>query len=375
MIENSTGPELTPAQRDRINSLETILAPLRKYLDKPAAQEVAANAPGRVLTWESGAWVVHEAPEINFAYLDSLTRNIAEYSKHAFLDTKPILDTELHTGERFHAKRPPVTPAGQIYLNVRKHVVEAYPFADYVKQGYFENTRHQFSLTMTDEQREKIKPHLEPEEIQLWDFAQKNDWESFYHLGVLSYQNIVTSGATGSGKTTFSRSLMELTDPEERYVTLQDARETPMPRHTNRQDLLFIKGDLLDVGKGGVATRRPGMTAKEGLESAMRSTPTRIHISELRGDEAMYYLSGVLSSGHPGGMTTSHANSPKDCFLRLALLIKQSKEGQGIELDAVKAMLYQTINIVGQLKFDTQEKRRRMTAIYYDPFFRASLLG
>ncbi len=371
----TTDDELTEAQRERIQALEGSLKHLRSYLDRPAVQEVAVNAPGAMLTWENGEWITHPDEHVTYKYLDSLTADIANFAGHPFSNTKPLLDTELHTGERFHAKRPPVTPNGHINLNVRKHIVEAYPFHKYNEQGYFKHTKHQFSLLLSDEDRVRIGKHLEPEELELWDLAKDSKWVDFYTKAVRTYQNIVTSGATCSGKTTYSRSLMELTDPKERYITLQDARETAMPNHPNRQDLLFIKGNPIEMGKDGKPYTRPGITAKQGLESAMRSTPTRIHISELRGDEAMYYLSGVLSSGHPGGITTTHANSPKDAFLRLALLIKQSQEGQGIELEAVKSMLYQTINVVGQLKFDQQDKCRRLTAVYYDPFYRASLLG
>lgn len=366
---------LTEAQRDRLESLEAMLKPLRPYLDLPNVQEIAINNPGLVYTWQTGEWVPHPAPEINFAFLDALTKNMGEYKGNGFNDSNPILDMDLYSGERFHAKRPPVTPAGEIYCNIRKHVVDAYAFEYYVAEGYFSDTKHRFSSLLTDSDRERLAVHLEEEELALWELAKNKQWEKFYPAAVLAYQNIITSGATGSGKTTFSRSLMELTDPKERYVTLQDARETPMPNHPNRQDLLFRKGEDSEIGADGKTHKRSGISAKQGLESAMRSTPTRIHMSELRGDEAMYYLSGVLSSGHPGGITTAHSNSPKDCFLRIALLIKQSKEGQGIELEAVKAMLYQSINVVGQLKLDTVAKRRKMTAVYYDPHYRVSLLG
>jgi type IV secretion system protein VirB11 len=367
--------KLTEAQRERIESAESAMKPLRPYLAMPNVQEVAVNQPGLIYTWQTGEWVPHTAPHIDFAYLENLTKNMAELKGSPFNETSPVLDVDLHTGERFHAKRPPVTPAGEIYCNVRKHVVDAYPFQYYVDQGYFSKTKHRYSAHLTDADRERLEQHLEEEEIALWQLAKAGKWAEFYPAAVLAYQNMITSGATGSGKTTFSRSLMELTDPKERYVTLQDARETPMPNHPNRQDLLFRKGDDTETDSNGKTVKKPGFSAKQGLESAMRSTPTRIHMSELRGDEAMYYLSGVLSSGHPGGITTAHSNSPKDCFLRIALLIKQSKEGQGIELEAVKAMLYQSINVVGQLKLDTVAKRRYMTAVYYDPHYRVSLLG
>lgn len=366
---------MSEVRRDRYDSVIQSLQKLAKYIDNPSSQEVAVNAPGVVQTWESGSWVEQADPDIDFDYLDGLGTNVAGFLGVQFDETHPVFSGELPTGERVQFIRPPASPHGEIYINIRSHVVDAFPFAKYHEQGYFQDTRHVFSLTMTDKERETLKPHLEPEELELWKLAQNKDWLNFYPLAVLHYQSMVTAGSTGSGKTTFSRSLMELIDPRERFSTLQDARETPMPNHRNRQDLAFIKGDMHELDAGGNKRKRPGMSAKEGLEASMRSTPTRIHINELRGDETMYYLSGVLSSGHPGGITTSHANSPKDCFVRLALLIKQSEEGRSIELEAIKLMLYQSINIIGHLKFDKIQKRRVMTAIYYDPFYRTSLLG
>ena len=367
--------QMSTVRLERYESVIESLLKLKPYIDNPKSQEVAINSPGVVQTWQSGVWIEHPDPAITYDYLDGLGTNVAGFLDVQFDASHPVFSGDLPTGERVQFIRPPASPYGEIYINIRSHIVDSFPFVKYHEQGYFKDTRHVHSLTMTNEDREKFRPHLEPEELELWRLAQEGDWVNFYTLAVHHYQSIVTAGSTGSGKTTFSRSLMELVDPLERFSTLQDARETPMPNHTNRQDLAFIKGDMYELDALGTKRKRPGMSAKEGLEASMRSTPTRIHINELRGDETMYYLSGVLSSGHPGGITTSHANSPKDCFVRLALLIKQSEEGRSIELEAIKLMLYQSINVIGHLKFDKIQKRRLMTAIYYDPFYRMSLLG
>ena len=136
----------------------------------------------------------------------------------------------------------------------------------------------------------------------------------------------------------------------------------PLPNHRNRNSLFYKK---TDDGEG--------VNAKDVLHSVMRKTPNRVLMAELRGDEAMYYLSGVLSSGHPGGLTTTHANSPKDAFFRLALLIKQSDAGQGLELQDILMLLRQTVNVVVQVTFNPKVGRY-IPAIYYDPMYRLSLL-
>lgn len=366
--------QLSGAQQERLAAAEEAVRYLRPYLDRSNVQELAVNDPGRVWLMCNGVWVEVVDPKITFEYLDYLSRNLSEFSKKPFTETKPCIDLEMHTGERFHAKRPPTTPNGHLYINIRKHVTDAYPFEHYAKQGYFETTRHDFAYKITASEREAIRPHLADDEIRLWDYAQAGQWAEFFLLAVSSYQNIVISGATGSGKTTFARSLMELTDPQERYATIADARELSMPNHPNRQDILFVNGEMVEDTADGKKVKRPGMNAKESLESSMRSTPTRVHMSELRSDAAMYYLSGVLSGGHPGGITTTHANNPKAAFNRIALLIKQSQEGQGLDFDTIKVMLYQTINVVAQLKLVPALQRRVMPSIYYDPFHAHALL-
>ena len=174
----------------------------------------------------------------------------------------------------------------------------------------------------------------------------------------------MASGATGSGKTSYLRALVEYIGPEERIITAEDTPEMPLPNHPNSNRLLYKKGDR---------ENEEGATAKDVLHSAMRKTPDRVLMAELRGDEAMFYLSGVLASGHPGGLTTTHANSPKDAFFRLAMLIKQSGPGSGIDLKDILMLLRQTVNVVVQLTFD-REKGRHIPAIYYDPIYRLSLL-
>ncbi len=88
----------------------------------------------------------------------------------------------------------------------------------------------------------------------------------------------------------------------------------------------------------------------------------------------MLYLSGVLNSGHPGGLTTTHAGSPKEAYSRLALLILSSASGRSLDIQTILNLLYMTVNVVVQLKFD-KVKGRHIPSIYYDPMYRLSLLG
>ena len=81
----------------------------------------------------------------------------------------------------------------------------------------------------------------------------------------------------------------------------------------------------------------------------MRQSPDRIFLAELRGDEAWEYLSS-LNTGHPGAITTVHANGALQAFERMTSLIKNSPVGQQLNLETIKTTLYTTVNIVLFLK-------------------------
>jgi type IV secretion system protein VirB11 len=288
---------------------------------------------------------------------------LANYVGKDFNREHPILSAFMPTGERVEMSHPPMSPEGILYLNVRKHAAVAYPHSFLIKKGYYKHVKHHFSFSLAKEKRELYLPHLNDKEAILWDLAQAEKWPQFIEKAVQFHQNIVVSGATGSGKTTYNRSLIEMIDPSERIITIEDTPEMPLPNHPNNNRLLYKKNQ----------EDKEGATAKDVLHSTMRKTPKRVLLSELRGDEAMFYLSGVLASGHPGGITTTHANSPSDAFFRLALLILTSDAGKSLDMQTILMLLRMTVNVVVQLEFD-REKGRHIPAIYYDPMLRLSLL-
>ena len=180
------------------------------------------------------------------------------------------------------------------------------------------------------------------------------------------HQNLIVSGATGSGKTSFIRALIELIPHWERLITVEDTPEMPLPNHPNSQALFYRR----DSHAG---ERVVGATAKQVLQAVMRKTPNRVLLAELRGDETFYYVQNVLNSGHPGGITTVHANSSQEAFIRIALLIKASDEGRSLALDEIMRLLHTLVHVVVQLVFD-KERGRHVPAIYYDPMYALSVV-
>ncbi len=145
--------------------------------------------------------------------------------------------------------------------------------------------------------------------------------------------NILVSGGTSSGKTTIARALLAMSHNDERLVTIEDAVEL-RPEHANAVGL--------------VASRRAGSdrsTAKL-LESALRMRPDRLVVGELRGAEAYNFLEAI-NTGHPGSISTIHADSPHLALERIALMVMQT--GVRLTRDDVIGYAKQTIDMIIQV--------------------------
>ena len=170
---------------------------------------------------------------------------------------------------------------------------------------------------------------------------------------VVCRKNIVVAGATGSGKTTFMKALVSHIPAQERLVTIEDARELFITQ-PNVVHLLYSKG-------GQSASN---VTAKSCMEACLRMKPDRIILAELRGDESFYFIRNC-ASGHPGSITSCHAGSTRQAWDQLALMVKASQEGAGLEFETIKRLLKMTIHIVVHIA--AHGGRRHITGIDFDP--------
>ena len=244
------------------------------------------------------------------------------------------------TGQRAQFVIPPACDAGKVSITIRLPSKQTKTLKEYTDDGFFGRIL---------ETGGRLAAHDE----ELLDLKRQKQYADFFKKAVMYRKNIVVSGATGSGKTTFMKALVNHIPHEERLISIEDARELFIP-HPNVVHLLYSKG-----GQG-----MANISAKSCMEACLRMKPDRIILAELRGDESFYFIRNC-ASGHPGSITSCHAGSTAQTWDQLALMIKASPEGAGLEFAVIKALLRQTIDIVVHIKAHAGE--RYITGIDYSP--------
>jgi len=302
--------------------------------------ELVINRPGEAAVERGGQWTWHDVPELTFDWLMTLARAAAGATKQDIQADTPIVSTVLPSGERCQFLIPPATLEGIVSVTIRKPSSITLSIDDMIAGGVFEETKVAGRVADEVDQR-------------LLELLAAGNWRGFLELAVTSRKNILISGATGSGKTTISKALIQLIPANERLLTIEDARELAVP-HRNCVHMLYSKDDQ------GLAKIGP----KQLLESALRMRPDRILLQELRDGTAFFYLRNV-NSGHPGSITTVHANSAAGAFEQLTLLVKESEAGRDLTREDVRGLLRSLVDVV--LQAEKVAGRWKVKEIYFDP--------
>ncbi|MGH7025940.1 P-type DNA transfer ATPase VirB11 [Brevundimonas sp.] len=321
--------------------LDHYLAPLRPFLEPDTVTEVVVNRPGEVGIEQAGQWRWRDVPALTEAWLHTLAVAAAAFTRQDVDAEHPICSTVLPGNERCQIVLPPAVPSGMISLTIRKPSTRRMGLEDFEAAGLFSA-----STFMTGDE-------VDPTDAALMVLRQARDWPGFFRLAVESRRNILISGATGSGKTTFAKGLVELIPAHERLLTIEDTRELVVP-HRNAVHLLYAKDGQ------GLARIGP----KALLESALRMRPDRILLQELRDGTAFFFLRTV-NSGHPGSITTVHADSAALAFEQLTLLVRESEGGRDLPRDDIRSLLHLMVDVVVQMK--KVDGRYLMTEVWHDP--------
>jgi type IV secretion system protein VirB11 len=320
-----------------ILALETYLEPLKKIFAEDGVNEISINRPFEAWVEKKGDIRYESLPEFDFEHLKSLALLVAQSTEQKISEETPLLSATLPTGFRIQVVIPPACEPGTIGMSIRKPSAMKLVLDDYEKMGAFDSTT--------------VEEELDTNAVMLANLIKEKKIKEFLTQAVVSKQNIIISGGTSTGKTTFTNAVLRAIPHEERLITVEDAREVELSNHPNRMHLLASKG-----GQG-----RAKVTTQDLIEACLRLRPDRIIVGELRGAEAFSFLRAI-NTGHPGSISTLHADTPKMALEQLKLMVMQA--GLGMPPAEIREYILNVVDIVVQLKRGAKGKRY-ISEVYY----------
>jgi len=304
-------------------ALDTYLSPLKKFFSQPTVSEISLNRPKEAWVEIGGDMTRHEVPEFDLEHLKALGRLVAQSTEQKISEENPLLSATLPEGYRIQVVFPPACEPATIAMSIRKQTIINLDLDQYEAIGAFQNTI--------------VRKEANPVDIKLRTLLNAGSVKEFITQAILAKKNIIISGGTSTGKTTFFNAALKVVPPTERIITCEDAREIMIPHIPNRVHLMASKG-----GQG-----RAKVTMQDLIEACLRLRPDRLMLGELRGAEAFSFMRAV-NTGHPGSISTLHADTPSLALEQLILMIMQA--GLGITRDQIKEYVENVINVIIQLK-------------------------
>lgn len=319
--------------------LNMFLQPLGRWLDEPSVTELFVNRPGEVwVEREGGAIERREAGEITDQLVQRLAAQIARVNRQAINAEHPLLTATLPSGERVQAVAPPATRRHWA-MAIRRPSPSRLALVDFAGADGFKSveTGGGRRLSATD--------------AELLELLEEKRIDAFLARAVAARKTILVSGGTSTGKTSLLNALLALVPKEERIITVEDAAEIALA-HENAVGLIAVRGELGETRIG----------VDNLLGAALRLRPDRIILGELRGGETATFLRAI-NTGHPGSISTIHADSPHGAFEQIALLALQS----GLPLDRRETIDYARSIIDVVVQVERRAGRRRICEISFSP--------
>ncbi len=301
------------------------LGPLESLLQDSSVSDILVNGPKQIYVERHGILSLHPDTFDNEQHVKHTIDKIISPLGRRLDESHPMVDARLKDGSRLNAIIPPLALHGPI-LSIRRFNQQwAMSFDALVEH-------HSLTPLMAKVCCDYVK------------------------LGA----NILISGGTGSGKTTLLNILASHIDAQERLITIEDAAELNI-QHPHIVNLETRPANMEGSGE---------VTGEQLLKNALRMRPNRILFGELRGREA-WDLIQAMNTGHPGSMTTIHANSAEHALIRLEQLIESH---QGGHIDNLHQQLLHTLDVIIHLARDKHGRRRVMSIHEIQPKRHISLV-
>jgi len=289
------------------------LGPLEPLLADETITEIMVNGPKKIFVERRG-----KVQRVNLAFesdehLMRIIERIVAPLGRRIDESSPTVDARLKDGSRVNAVIPPISLNGPT-LTIRKFFKKPLTIEDLIRFG-----------SVTEESVE------------------------FLRASVVAAVNIVVSGGTGTGKTTFLNVLSSFIPADVRIITIENAAELQL----RQEHVITLESRPPNVeGKGEVSIR-------DLVINALRMRPDRIVVGECRGGEALDMLQ-AMNTGHEGSMTTLHANTTRDALSRMETMVLMA----GMELPhrAIRDQVASAIDMIVQLE-RMRDGSRRVTSI------------
>lgn len=282
-------------RRDIFNSLRR-LDVLQDLIEDQSITEIMVNGPDRIFYEKNGRLYLSERRFESAEKLEDIIQQIASGVNRTVNEAKPIVDARLSDGSRVNIVLPPVSLEGAV-VTIRKFSRDIMSMDKLVELG-----------SVSKEAAEFLRRLVE------------------------GHYNIICSGGTGCGKSTMLNALSGFIHREERVITIEDSAELIMDHLPNLVRLEARNANL--EGKNEI-------TIRNLIKTALRMRPDRIIVGEVRGKEAIDMLQS-LNTGHCG-MSTGHANSPKDILSRLETMVLLE---ENIPLPAIRNQIASAVDII-----------------------------
>lgn len=311
--------------------LNSYLAPFGEWLACDDVTEILVNRPHEIWVERLGFAQMerHDAPQIDSQLLERLAHQIARINHQGVSRESPLLAAILPGGARVQMVLPPAT-RGEVALAIRKHRLQ-----DMTLESYFEQSALPSVRNVADDSSE------------LAALLQEQNYLGFLRAAVAARKTILISGGTSSGKTTLLNALLKEIPQHERVISIEDTPEIRLSSD-NALGLVAVAGDQ---GEARV-------TVDDLMRASLRMRPDRLIVGELRGGETVTFLRAI-NTGHPGSISTVHANSPQGAFEQIAFICMQA----GLGLGRLETMEYARSMIDVVIQLDRHSGQRAISGV------------
>jgi pilus assembly protein CpaF len=304
LLQKETAMALTREQRAKfINELldEILgLGPLEELMRDPAVTEIMVNSPDRVFIERAGKLTLTKYKFRNDEQIIQVMKRIVAPLGRRIDESVPLVDARLKDGSRVNAIIMPLAVSGPT-LTIRRFSAKPFTDTELIKKG-----------------------------------SISQDCVDFLKGCVRLRKDVIISGGTGTGKTTFLNMLSGYIPEDERIVTVEDVAELRL----EQEHWVRLESRPPNIeGKGEV-------TIRDLVKNCLRMRPDRIVVGEVRGSEALDMLQ-AMNTGHEGSLATIHANTPRDALTRMEAMCLMA--GADLPIWALREMISSAVHLVVQL--------------------------